>query len=75
MKTKKMKLALNKRTVSNLENKQMKAARGGAFTVNCDTIADCVTWGGGSCPQVCYSESPPEICKLPLSYWYTDCLC
>jgi len=65
MKTKKMKLALNKRTISNLE---MKDVLGGVLDME-------ETFGGGSCPTVCFSYNPPVICKFPLSYWYTECLC
>ena len=73
MKTKKMKLVLNKRTVSNLENKNMKDLLGGAYTTQCDTIAECVTWGAGSCPTACYTDIPFGDCKG--GPWYTECDC
>jgi len=73
MKTKKMKLTLNKRTISNLGNKNMKNVLGGYNTYGCDTLGDCVTWGVESCPLVCYSIVPGPICKGPS--WYTDCNC
>jgi hypothetical protein len=70
MKPKKTRLALNKRTISNLENQGMKNVVGGAPSYN----GTCETWGGGSCtPYVCYSDVPPAIC--PGVTWYTVCTC
>jgi hypothetical protein len=69
MKTKKMKLTLNKRTISNLGNKKMQDVVGGAPSWN--TL--CETWGPGSCGVDCFSFDPPAIC--PDVTWYTECGC
>jgi len=66
MKTKKVgkKLILNKKTISNLESKQMNDVLGGAPSL--DTM--CETWGTDSCPNTqCYTYEPAAICRSQMA--------
>lgn len=70
MKPKKLdkRLSLNKRTISNLENKKLNEVLGGAPSI--DTL--CKTWGGNSCEgTICYSIDPPAMC--PNTQYHTFC--
>lgn len=69
MKTKKFnkRLALNKTTIANFINKEMKNVKGGACLTQWNS---CTTYGEYSClvdPYVCYSYPRGVVCKDPES--------
>ena len=66
MKTKKTKLTLNKRTVSNLE---MKDVLGGFIPTSPPTDTTLPTWGPASCVTECYSIAP-AFCQSPSQKTY-----
>lgn len=53
------KLSLNKQTVSDLNNSQMKMVKGGVVSAPCDS-AD---------PMLCWSIDPDTDCGFCLTYW------
>jgi len=56
-------MVLNKTTIANLVNQDMKEAKGGACLTE---LRSCTTWGEYSCmvsPYVCYSYPVGFYCK------------
>ena len=54
------KLVLNKTTIANLENEEMKNVKGGAWTINYTCYPSCLSVG-----HLCFDEPKPNIGTEP----------